>query len=166
MNHSKTPQSLSLTDSRAYLAATLLVTGNIVFPQLCHLIPMGGKILLPIFFFTLVGAYRYGMAVGLATAVLSPVMSSLLSGLPSEAMLPPMLAQSALLATVAALVARKTGRVSAGLLAAVAVPCQMAGLVIERLMTTTDGTLLASLGMAVPGLLLQVFGGLYLINKL
>lgn len=41
---------------KAYLAAALFVAGNIVVPQLCHLVPGGGPTWLPIYFFTLVGA--------------------------------------------------------------------------------------------------------------
>ena len=41
---------------RTYLAAALFLCGNIVVPQLCHLIPKGGLIFLPIYFFTLIGA--------------------------------------------------------------------------------------------------------------
>ena len=39
---------------RTYLAAAAFVCGNILVPQLCHLIPNGGLIFLPIYFFTLV----------------------------------------------------------------------------------------------------------------
>ena len=37
---------------KTYLLVILFVIGNIALPQLCHLIPNGGKILLPIYFFT------------------------------------------------------------------------------------------------------------------
>lgn len=166
MNNTYSLQTLGPTDKKAYMAAAVFIGGNMLLPQLCHLIPMGGKIFLPIFFFTLVGAYRYGIMVGIATAVLSPIANSMVFGLPSEAMLPPMLLQSMLLATAASLTARLTGRATAGLLAIVATACQMSGLIIEKLMMDTDSSIAAAFGMAVPGILLQVFGGLYLIRKL
>ena len=62
--------------------------GNISLPQIFHLIPQGGIIWLPIYFFTLVGAYKYGWKVGLLTAVLSPTVNSLLFGMPMLASLP------------------------------------------------------------------------------
>ena len=61
--------SLDYRDAKTYLAAALFVAGNIVLPQICHLVPQGGLRWLPIYFFTLVGAYKYGWRVGLLTAV-------------------------------------------------------------------------------------------------
>lgn len=64
--------SLNYGNVRTYLAASLFIVGNILFPQFFHLIPQGGITWLPIYFFTLIGAYKYGWKVGLLTAVLSP----------------------------------------------------------------------------------------------
>ena len=91
--------------ARTYVLASLFVLGNIALPQLCHLMPHGGHIWLPIYFFTLVGAYKYGWRVGLLTAVLSPVVNSLLFGMPAVAALPVILVKSVTLAAAAALVA-------------------------------------------------------------
>lgn len=63
--------SLNYGNVRTYLAASLFIVGNILFPQFFHLIPQGGITWLPIYFFTLIGAYKYGWKVGLLTAVLS-----------------------------------------------------------------------------------------------
>lgn len=52
--------SLSYSDARTYLAAILFVIGNMVMPQLFHLMPQGGMVWLPIYFFTLIGSYKYG----------------------------------------------------------------------------------------------------------
>lgn len=90
--------SLSLRDGRTYALTAIFMLGNIALPQLCHLAPYGGQMFLPIFFFTLVGAYKYGFTVGLATAVLSPIANSMLFSMPSAQMLPPMLIQSVVLA--------------------------------------------------------------------
>ena len=48
------------TEKRTYWLAVLFAVGNIVLPQLFHLVPQGGVTWLPIYFFTLVGAYKYG----------------------------------------------------------------------------------------------------------
>ena len=67
--------SLPFSSVRTYLTAALFVIGNIALPQLLHLVPQGGVTWLPIYFFTLVGAYKYGWRVGLLTALASPVHS-------------------------------------------------------------------------------------------
>ncbi|MDE7073952.1 MAG: ECF transporter S component, partial [Odoribacter sp.] len=56
--------SLEYDNVRTYRAAALFIVGNILLPQLCHLVPQGGITWLPIYFFTLVGAYKYGWRVG------------------------------------------------------------------------------------------------------
>ena len=68
--------SLNYRESKTYAAAALFVVGNILLPQLCHLMPQGGLVWLPIYFFTLVAAYKYGLTAGLLTAVASPVVNS------------------------------------------------------------------------------------------
>ena len=62
---------MSYRDSRAYMMAALFVVGNIVLPQLCHLVPQGGLVWLPIYFFTLVAAYKFGLTAGLLTAIVA-----------------------------------------------------------------------------------------------
>ena len=83
--------SLNYGNVRTYLAASLFIVGNILFPQFFHLIPQGGITWLPIYFFTLIGAYKYGWKVGLLTAVLSPIINSSLFGMPMPVVLPAIL---------------------------------------------------------------------------
>ena len=52
--------SLNYSNVKTYLATSLFIVGNILFPRLFHLIPLGGLTWLPIYFFTLIGAYKYG----------------------------------------------------------------------------------------------------------
>lgn len=103
---------LGLDELRTYLFVLLFVTGNIILPQLCHLIPDGGKIFLPIYFFTLIGAYKYGIKVGLITAVLSPVVNSLLFGMPAAAALSGIMIKSMFLAIAASWIAEKNNKLS------------------------------------------------------
>ena len=49
--------SLEYREAKTYSLAALFVAGNIVLPQLCHTVHMGGPTWLPIYLFTLVGAY-------------------------------------------------------------------------------------------------------------
>src|SRR5690554_1063571 len=104
--------SYSLSNSKTYLFAALFVIGNLLLPQLAHLIPQGGFIFLPIYFFTLIAAYKYGIHVGLLTAVLSPLANSLLFGMPVAAVLPAIMIKSVILAVAAALAAKHFGKVS------------------------------------------------------
>ena len=158
--------SLDFSEMRAYLWTALFVVGNIVLPQLCHLIPQGGLMLLPIYFFTLVAAYKYGWKVGLLTAILSPVANHLLFGMPPAAMLPSILVKSTLLAVIAGYVAHRTGRVSLLLLLGVVLAYQVLGCGIESVM---HGSLYAGLQdfrLGLPGMLLQVLGGYFVIKSL
>ena len=43
--------STGYREAKTYLAAALFVAGNIVLPQICHLVPQGGLRWLPIYFF-------------------------------------------------------------------------------------------------------------------
>lgn len=86
--------SLPFGNVKTYLFALLFVAGNIALPQLCHLVPAGGPTLLPIYFFTLIAAYKYGFKVGLLTALLSPVINHLLFAMPAAAVLPAILIKS------------------------------------------------------------------------
>ena len=100
--------SLGWREMRTYLFATLFIAGNILLPQLCHLFPQGGLILLPIYFFTLIAAYKFGFRVGLLTAVLSPLVNSLLFGMPPVAALPIIMVKGVLLAAAASWMASKS----------------------------------------------------------
>ena len=93
--------STGYREAKTYLAAALFVAGNIVLPQICHLVPQGGLRWLPIYFFTLVGAYKYGWRTGLLTALASPLVNAALFGMPAVTALPAILVKSALLAGTA-----------------------------------------------------------------
>lgn len=93
--------SMEYNYAKTYWIAVLFVAGNIFLPQLCHLIPQGGIRWLPIYFFTLIGAYKYGWRVGLLTALASPLVNSALFGMPAVAGLPAILLKSVLLALTA-----------------------------------------------------------------
>ena len=99
------PVSLGLSNARTYLFGAAFILGNLLLPQLCHFIPEGGKMLLPIYFLTLIGAYKFGIRVGLLTAICSPLLNCLLFGMPPVAVLPVLLIKSSLLAIAAAAVA-------------------------------------------------------------
>ena len=104
--------NLPLLSTRTAMYVLIFTLSNVLFPQLVHLVPNGGFIFLPIYFFTIIGAYKYGLAVGLLTAVMSPMVNHLLFGMPAAGVLSVIMIKGVLAAVAASYVARKTSRVS------------------------------------------------------
>lgn len=161
--------SLGYDEAKTYMVASLFIIGNIVLPQLFHLVPKGGMIWLPIYFFTLVGAYKYGWRAGLLTAVISPIVNSLLFGMPMAAALPAILLKSVLLALCAGYVARRYQSVSIPLLLATVLLYQIAGTLGEWALSGSLTLAMQDFRIGIPGMLLQVLGGYavikYIIRK-
>lgn len=156
--------SLSLNNTKTYLFATVFIVGNLLLPQLAHLVPQGGFIFLPIYFFTLIAAYKYGIHVGLLTAILSPLANSLIFGMPPVAVLPAIMIKSAILAVAAAIAAKHFGKVSLlGILLAI-LAYQIIGTGIEWAMTQNFMVAVQDFRLGVPGMLIQLIGG-YLVLK-
>ena len=156
--------SLEYSDVKTYLATSLFVLGNIALPQIFHLIPQGGITWLPIYFFTLVGAYKYGWKVGLLTAVLSPTVNSLLFGMPMLASLPSILLKSVLLALFAGLAAARFRKVTAWILLSVVLAYQIVGTLGEWVLKGDFYLAVQDFRIGLPGMLLQIFGGWAFIN--
>lgn len=156
--------SLSYRESKTYVAAALFVIGNILLPQLCHLMPQGGLIWLPIYFFTLVAAYKYGLTAGLLTAIVSPIVNSSLFGMPAASMLPIILTKSVLLALAAAFIASKVHRVALWAVALAVLAYQGIGMMAEWGMTGSLTAALQDIRLGWPGMLVQVFGGFAIIK--
>ena len=156
--------SLRYGDVRTYITAALFVLGNMALPQLCHIVPNGGRILLPIYFFTLVAAYKYGWRAGLLTAVASPVVNSLLFGMPAAAVLPAILLKSVVLAIVAGVVAARFRKASLWMLAVVVLGYQVIGTLGEWAIVGNLYAAVQDFRMGLPGMLLQILGGWAVIN--
>ena len=151
---------------RTYLAAALFVVGNIVLPQLAHLVPQGGVTWLPIYFFTLIGAYKYGWRVGLLTAVASPLLNSWLFGMPSPQVLPAILMKSVVLAAAAGFAARRFRTVTLPLMLAVVLTYQVVGTLGEWALTGSFYAAAQDFRVGLPGMALQVVGGYWFIRHL
>ncbi|MDR1121761.1 MAG: ECF transporter S component [Dysgonamonadaceae bacterium] len=156
--------SLNYREAKTYVFAVLFIVGNILLPQLCHLVPGGGLTWLPIYFFTLIAAYKYGLGVGLLTAVFSPLINSLLFGMPMMAALPVILIKSGLLAVAGALAARYVGKVSLWAILLVVLAYQLVGTAIEWAIVGEFFKAVQDFRIGIPGMLLQVAGG-YLLLK-
>ena len=155
---------MSYRDIRAYTMAALFVAGNIVLPQLCHLVPQGGLVWLPIYFFTLVAAYKFGLTAGLLTAIASPVVNSLLFGMPAAASLLIILIKSVLLAVAAAFIASRVRGVALWAVALAVVAYQGIGMMAEWGMTGSLTAALQDIRLGWPGMLVQIFGGFAIIK--
>ena len=166
MNTSVKLYSLSFGNVKTYLFAFLFVAGNIILPQLCHLIPLGGPTLLPIYFFTLIAAYKFGFRVGLLTALLSPVLNHLLFAMPAAAVLPAILVKSGVLAIAASLAARYTRSVSLLPLLGVVLAYQVIGTAFEWAFTGSFYAAVQDFRIGLPGMLLQWVGGYALLKAI
>lgn len=158
--------SLSFSNVKTYLFALLFVAGNIALPQLCHVVPLGGPTLLPIYFFTLIAAYKFGFRVGLLTALVSPMINHLLFGMPAAAALAAILVKSSLLAGAAALAARHTKSVSLMALLGVILAYQVVGTAFEWALCGNFFAAVQDFRIGIPGMLIQWFGGYALLKAI
>ncbi|MDR0748060.1 MAG: ECF transporter S component [Tannerellaceae bacterium] len=158
--------SLNYSQEKTYLLAVAFVAGNIILPQLCHFVPQGGLMLLPIYFFTLIGAYKYGWKLGILTAVLSPVANYLLFGMPALPALPAILAKSVLLALSAGLAVIYFKRITIPILALVILAYQTVGTLLEWAMLGDFFKAIQDFSTGIPGMLIQIVGGYLVINYL
>ena len=163
--HSKS-YSLNLANVHTYLFSIIFIAGNLLLPQLAHLIPQGGLILLPIYFFTLIAAYKYGIHVGLLTAVLSPLVNHVLFGMPPAGVLPIIMVKSVLLAAAAAMAAKYFGKISfLGILLAI-LAYQIIGTGVEWIMVKDFSVAVQDFRIGMPGMLLQLVGGYFVLKAL
>ena len=150
--------SLAARQAKTYLAAAAFIAGNIAVPQLCHLIPDGGRLLLPIYFFTLLGAYKYGWRVGMMTAVLSPAINALLFGMPAAAALPAIMFKSLAAAFAASYAASRTGKITLLTMTAVVAFYQIAGSLFEWAWTGSFVRAVQDFRMGLAGMAVQIVG--------
>ncbi|RNC65551.1 ECF transporter S component [Proteiniphilum sp. X52] len=158
--------SFNLSNTKTYLFAAIFIVGNLLLPQLAHLVPQGGLIFLPIYFFTLIAAYKYGIHVGLLTAVLSPLANHLLFGMPPAAVLPAIMIKSVILAIAAALASKYAGKVSLPAILLAILAYQLVGTGIEWAMAQNFAIAVQDFRLGVPGMLIQLFGGYFLLRAI
>lgn len=158
--------SYNLSNTKTYLFAVIFIVGNLLLPQLAHLVPQGGLIFLPIYFFTLIAAYKYGIHVGLLTAILSPLANHLLFGMPPVAVLPAIMIKSIILAIAAALAAKHFEKISfIGILLAI-LAYQLTGTGIEWGLTQNFAIAVQDFRIGIPGMLIQLVGGYFLLKAI
>lgn len=150
--------SFDYAELKTYSTAALFILGNIALPQLCHLVPDGGRILLPIYFFTLLGAYKYGWRVGLLTALLSPLLNSAIFGMPAVAALPVILFKSVVLALAAGFAASHFKKASLPIIAGVVLFYQIVGSAFEWAFTGSFVEGVRDFTRGIAGMAIQIFG--------
>lgn len=158
-------QKYNFASLRTYFAALLFIAGNIAVPQLCHLIPRGGLIFLPIYFFTLVGAFKCGWKVGILTAVLSPLVNCAFFGMPPVASLPAILIKSITLVAAIAVIGKKM-KFSILAVALAVLAYQLVGMTVEFFMDFNLMHALQDVRIGWPGILIQIVGGYFAIKAL
>ena len=151
---------------KTYLLAVAFIIGNVALPQLFHTIPTGGMIWLPIYFFTLIGAFKYGWRVGLLTAIASPIVNHLFFGMPMAATLPAILTKSILLALGAGFIAKRADKVSLLAIAGVVAFYQVFGSIAEWAYTGSIAAAAQDVRLGLPGILTQIIGGYLVIRYL
>jgi len=158
--------SLDFRMSKTYIFAAIFILGNLLLPRLTHTVPMGGLTFLPIYFFTLIAAYKYGLKVGLLTAILSPVVNYLIFGMPPLAVLPIILIKSSLLAVAAAIIAQRTQVVSMLNLLLVVMFYQVIGTTIEWMIVGDFWVAVQDFRIGLPGMLIQIIAGYFVLKAL
>jgi len=154
---------LSVTKLRFYTFVLIFIAGNILFPLTVHAIPQGGKIFLPIYFFTLIAAYRFGLTAGIATALLSPLFNSVLFGMPPASILPIILFKSTTLALAASWIVSRTQKISLAYIAAVVLIYQFIGGIFEWIYTGSILAALSDFQIGFPGMIIQIIAGYFLL---
>lgn len=158
--------TLGLRDLRLYGFVAIFTIGNLVAPLAVHSLPQGGLIFLPIFFFTLVAAYRFGFAAGALTGLASPLLNHALTGMPPTEMLVSVLAKSLLIAAIAALLASRSRRLDLWLLLLAAAVMQVAGFGFDLARGGTVSAGLDALRLGIPGVAIMGFGGYAVLRLL
>lgn len=160
------PVNLSLSNYRSYLLSIAFIAGNLILPQICHLVPDGGKMLLPIYFFTLIASYKFGIRIGLITALLSPLCNHLLFGMPPIGALPVLLIKSSLLAIAAAWIAQRSKKVSLFLIAVTVFAYQFIGSIAEYIISGSLPMALQDITLGFPGMIIQIVFGWLILKSL
>ncbi len=158
--------NFSLAEYKTYLLSLLFAVSGVVTPYLFHHFNLAGQIFLPIYFFVLIGAYKFGWRVGMITAISAPLLSFGLSGMPVISILPLVIIKGCLLASIAGFTASQLGKLSVLSIFSAVFSYQLLGFAIVYLFTHDINLALMDLRMGYPGLILQVIGGFALLTNI
>ena len=156
--------NFGLAELKTYILSVGLIAGSILFPYVLHHFYLAGEIFLPIYFFVLIGAYKFGWKVGVITGIFSPLASFALTGMPMLAILPSVIIKGILLAIVAGFFTRNYGKLSLLNLSLIVVSYQVAGFLIVYALTHNFALSVADLVLGYPGLIIEIIGGYVLLK--
>lgn len=162
-------KTIALIKSRtSTLMAALFIAANIGLPHLFHLIPGGGVMFLPIYFFTAFAAVSYGKWTGIVTGIMSPLTGYLIFGAPKAYMIPDMMLKAVMLSAAIAYFmtkARRTAELIAAIPVAVIVAWGLTG--VMELTFTSYEMAFQDFHTGIPGMVLMTIAGwIALIFKL
>lgn len=152
-----TTRTLTFTNISVYIWAAVFIAGNVILPQMFHAVGLGGKVFLPIMLFTLIGASRYGVTVGLLTAILSPLVSFAVTGMPEGAMLGSLIVKSLLIVAIISTWRGFRGSFSLLSIIALTTAVHIAGFAFAGLFFGGFAGAWADLIISWPGILVQLF---------
>ncbi len=163
-------QELSFSDVKTYLFSVIFVAGNVILPYILHYFYFGAyplaKIFLPIYFFVLIGAYKFGWKVGILTALFSPIVSFGLTQMPPSPILFFVIIKGLILASIAGFLAKKYKVLSFFYLLFVIVLYQGLGSLIIYFLTQNTNLAFFDWRIGYPGLLVQLFLGYFVLKLL
>lgn len=155
------PLTIAINKVRSMsMMIVLFIAANIGLPHLFHLIPGGGIMFLPIYFFTAFAAVCYGKWAGVLTGVMSPLLGFLIFGMPKAMLLPDMVLKGVMLSVVIANLLAKAYSLKARV-AAVPVAVVAAWLLtgILELMVVEYEMAFQDFFTGIPGLLFMTLAG-------
>ena len=109
---------------------------------------------------------HFSWRVGLLTAIFSPLVNSALFGMPPVGALPAILLKSVLMAVIGGYVAARFNKATILLLMVVVLSYQILGTLGEWAMKGDFWLAAQDFRIGIPGMLLQVLGGWFFINRL
>lgn len=158
----------SFSDITLYFWAIALVVANILLIYFVHQINVSsvilGRILLPIYFFTLIAGARFGWRCGLMVGLLTPLVSNIISGMPVAPVLYFVIFKSVVLGIISDILVNEESRtVSFWDLTKIILLYQLAGSILIFIFSHNLNMSLMDVYIGWPGLLMQlVFGNIFL----
>lgn len=156
---------LDYTQLKFYIFTLVFSIGNFILPTLFHFIPNGGKMFLPIFFFTLVGASLYGWQFGVTTALISITGSYLVKGMPVYNMVYIVLLKSIVIAIAANFIKSRYSKFSLLSLLLIVLSYQLFGFFLEIIYFDDISNVINNYYISIPGMLMQIILGYFIIKK-
>jgi len=156
--------NLDYKNPNFYFFSLIFALGNVLLPMIFHVFRLGGNIFLPIYFFTLIAAYKFGWKTGILACTLTPFLNYFITGMPALSMIPVVLVKGSILVFAAYLVSKNTEKISIQNLIYVVASYQLFGAVFEALWQKSAIIAISAVFIAWPGMLLQIFLGYMVLS--